>query len=162
MDSLQWGRLPELGIEEIDREHREILDLMSRLRNVLRAPSPGRAGQEALGSILDEGVSFIQKHFASEETMMQQSLYPGYLDHKKEHELFLGRLLDLRSQMQTGAKMLTLDTLNLMGNWLHHHVLETDKPLVPHLVKAALLEPPVLPAGPDAARESSLQPSKRP
>jgi hypothetical protein len=68
----------------------------------------------------------------------------------------------LRSQMQTGAKMLTLDTLSLMGNWLHHHVLETDKPLVPHLVKAALLEPPVPPASPDAARESTLHHTKRP
>ena len=138
MDSAEWGKLPELGIEEMDKEHREILDLMSTLRNALRSETRDVTERDVVSDVLEECARFIRNHFGTEETLMQQSLYPGYLDHKKEHELFLTRIIDLQKQVQAGAKSITIETLGLMGNWLHHHVLETDRPLVPHLIKTGL------------------------
>jgi hemerythrin-like metal-binding protein len=151
MSSIDWIRLPELGIEEIDREHREILDMIIVLRNVLRSDASDGMKRDALKDVLDAGISFVQNHFATEETLMLVSLYPAYTSHKKEHELFLGQLHDLQKRLQIGTRTPTVEMLNLMGNWLHHHVLETDRPLVPHLMKASLIS-----QVPHAANQSGL------
>jgi hemerythrin-like metal-binding protein len=138
MDSIEWSKLPELGIQEVDDEHREILGMINALRNLLRSDTRDAVQCDTLKGVLNDSVGFIRNHFASEETMMRQSFYPGYIDHKREHDLFLEQLNDLQKQVQAGTKSLTAETLNLMGNWLHHHVLETDRPLVPHLLRARL------------------------
>ena len=138
MESFEWNKLSELGIEVIDREHREILNMINSLRNTLRSDNHDGAKRVVLSGVLEEGIAFTRNHFAAEESLMQMSSYPAYLDHKNEHELFLKRLDDLHAQVRGGVETLTPETLGLLGNWLHHHVLETDKPIVLHLVKAGL------------------------
>jgi len=59
----------------------------------------------------------------------------GIAEIDSEHRMILGLMNNLHAQRSKGAKPLALDALSLMGNWLHHHVFEADKLLIPHLVK---------------------------
>jgi len=137
-DSPEWRRLTELGIEEQDHEHREILWMIMAMRNLVNSSVKDKSKHNALKLLVDDAVQFVQRHFAEEESLMSRSGYPGYLDHKKEHEAFLQRLLDLRAQVQRNRKPLTTETVTLMKDWLYRHVLESDRPLIPHLVRSSL------------------------
>jgi hemerythrin-like metal-binding protein len=127
----EWTDLPQLGIAELDREHQEILRTMTTLRDAL---GPNATSVRYRKATLDELARYIQDHFATEEALMLQSSYPDYSNHKSEHEFFLERICQLQKNESGGSANSTLDTLNMLGNYLHHHVLEMDRGLVPHLI----------------------------
>lgn len=138
MDSMKWSKQLETGVLEMDNEHRAILELMSTLRTALRTTASDGGNRDVVQDVLKEAVSFVRNHFAAEEVLMQQTRYPAYDEHKKEHELFLARIQGMQDGGRGVFPSLTLDTLNVLSNHLHHHVNETDKSLVPYLFKIGL------------------------
>ena len=140
MNSYGGLTLPKLGYEELDREHEEIIKQIARVRGAMRLDL-NDASRRSLCGILEDCISYMQKHFQTEEGMMLQSGYPSFAAHKQEHEVFLARFSDLLRLTKTGSPSQAIETLNLLGNLLHHHVLGTDKPLVPHLLKSAVCDP---------------------
>ena len=135
-DSRDWEALADMGVEELDHEHREILWVIMAMRNLLQSGVNETAKRDALTLLVDDALEFVRRHFAQEESLMNLSGYPRYLDHKKEHEGFLCRLLELRGIVQTASRTMAPETVMLMSDWLHRHVLESDRPLVPYLMKS--------------------------
>jgi hemerythrin len=44
---------------------------------------------------------YVVKHFNDEESIQRLRNYPGYADHKKEHESFIARLKALKQEINT-------------------------------------------------------------
>jgi hypothetical protein len=64
-----------------------------------------------------------------EETLQKKHNYPGYPDHKKEHDGFIAELQKLEKQLQLeGASFpLVIQTNQTMVNWLIKHINARDK-----------------------------------
>jgi hemerythrin len=64
-----------------------------------------------------------------EETLQKQHNYPGYLDHRKEHEGFILELKKLEGQLQQeGASFpRVIQTNQTMVSWLIKHIIGMDK-----------------------------------
>jgi hemerythrin len=148
MDAKELRRLPVVGIEEHDREHQEILDTINAIQNVLCAKGTEATKRRIVRAALDSVVTYMRNHFAVEENLMKESAYPGYLKHKEEHESFLTKVEVMQGKMHVISLMPSVESLNMLCNWLHHHILESDKPLLPHLVNTTLVHPSM----PDAER----------
>ena len=117
-----------LGIEEIDKQHAELLDRMELLRDYMRR---GRS-RDAIRDTLKFLESYVVEHFATEVKYMQQYRYPGILDHKAEHETFLReftafkeKFISLEAQGEI-TTFLGLDIVRKLNNWFSSHIATVD------------------------------------
>lgn len=139
MNLKDLGRLPVVGIEEHDREHQEILETIEAMRNTLLAKGTDTTKRRVVRAALDSVVTYMRDHFAVEENLMRESAYPEYDKHKEEHRSFLKKVEAMQGKMHVVSMMPSVESLNILCNWLHHHILESDKPLVPHLINTAMM-----------------------
>ena len=91
MSLLQWKPEYSVGIQSMDDEHREMIELINATCEKLSSETSADQVEEYLGEIL----STISMHFALEERMMQKAGYDEYQAHKDDHEVLLDRLRDL-------------------------------------------------------------------
>jgi len=91
MSLLQWKPEYSVGIQSMDDEHREMIELINATYEKLSSDASVDQVEEYLGEIL----STISMHFALEERIMQKAGYDEYQAHKDDHEVLLDRLRDL-------------------------------------------------------------------
>jgi len=94
MSLLQWKSEYSVGIQSMDDEHREMIELINATYEKLKSDSDADQVEEYLGEIL----STISMHFALEERIMKNAGYGEFQAHKDDHELLLDRLMDLMDQ----------------------------------------------------------------
>ncbi|WP_293960200.1 hemerythrin domain-containing protein [Sneathiella sp.] len=91
MDRLEWLETFELGITEVDDDHRELLAIMRRIKDA--------ADQELFdecSALLDELIEFSVDHFKREEEMLAQAGYPNVKVHKEYHDRLLDRATSVK------------------------------------------------------------------
>ena len=91
MALLQWKDQYSVGIEAIDHEHRELIDLINRLYAELSTHS-GKDASEAFFGDLYKGIS---AHFALEERFMREQKYHDLDAHKRDHEQLLDEIREM-------------------------------------------------------------------
>jgi hemerythrin len=91
MSLLQWKPEYTVGVESMDDEHRDMIDLINTTYGKLDADSDAKQIEACLGEIL----SAISMHFALEERMMRRHRYPEYQAHKDDHEELLDQIREL-------------------------------------------------------------------
>jgi hemerythrin len=91
MSLLQWKPQYSVGIQSMDDEHREMIDLINATYEKLKSDADADQVEEYLGEIL----STISMHFALEEKIMRNAAYSEFQAHKDDHEVLLDRLRDL-------------------------------------------------------------------
>jgi len=91
MSFLQWKPQYSVGIQSMDDEHREMIDLINATYEKLKSDTDADQVEEYLGEIL----STISMHFALEEKIMRNAAYSEFQAHKDDHEVLLDRLRDL-------------------------------------------------------------------
>lgn len=118
-----------MGVGTIDEQHRWLVDTTNQLADELDKPDPDR---EVIGKILEGLVNYSMNHFIVEEELFQRFDYPHAAAHKKEHDDFSGNVMNLLERFESGANV-DDDVLNLVKDWLTHHMLVVDKAYVPFL-----------------------------
>jgi hemerythrin len=91
MSLIAWRDEFSLGIEAIDHEHREMIELINELDRSIQ----NDASQDSVAEALGEIYAHIAAHFALEEKMMRAWRYPEYPSHKQDHETLLDVLLEI-------------------------------------------------------------------
>lgn len=99
MTLIEWRKEFETGIEEVDHEHRELVDLINMLHDEIGNDAPG----EVIITFLGEVFAKISAHFALEETVMRRHDYDEYEAHKNDHEKLLDDLRDIMDDYESGA-----------------------------------------------------------
>jgi len=101
--------------------------LLSHFDQLLKACEAGK-GLEELSRLLNFLDEYVVKHFNNEESIQRLRNYPGYENHKKEHESFVARLKLLKQEISTEGVALhhLMETNNLLLKWLIHHISTVD------------------------------------
>ena len=94
MSLLNWKPEYSVGVESVDFEHRQMIELI----NSIYAEIQGRNDADSIEQFLGDVHAAIAAHFALEERAMQQSGYAEYLDHKDNHEELLDQIRDLMDE----------------------------------------------------------------
>ena len=120
MALLVW--LPELdtGIDEIDKQHRRIVEYINTLHELRTTPD-----REALGEVIGEMVDYTISHFAFEESLIESAGYLFSGPHKKVHELFTRRVSELQSRFDAGEDV-TAELHGMLSRWLFNHIRNED------------------------------------
>lgn len=91
MALLTWKSEYSVGIEAVDFEHREMIELINELYDEMSDKKSPESIEHFLGDIH----ATISAHFALEERVMQRSNYSEYEAHKDDHEELLDQIRDL-------------------------------------------------------------------
>lgn len=122
MTLIKWRDDFKIGIEEVDFEHQELIELINEYYNVAKTEGSNLAVMSFLGEIFEK----ISAHFALEEKVMRELKYDQYDDHKEDHE----RLLDsIRDIMDDYTDFSTLDEEKLadrLNRWFTDHFSTKD------------------------------------
>lgn len=108
-----------LGVAEIDRQHRSMVDGFRFLRC---APRRHATDLKELGRIVDE----VGSHFVWEEAEMEKAEYPDSKRHSKDHALQLANLRDLLKYVDEGCEQLDEDFFLACIGWTDRHIRSMD------------------------------------
>ncbi|SFN07657.1 bacteriohemerythrin [Marinobacter pelagius] len=122
-----WSKELEVGIGEIDEQHKWLVDLTNQLHDALE----GGADQEKTSEILESLMDYTMNHFIVEEDLFLRLGYPETDAHKAEHNKFTGQIMNLIERHENGDSA-GEETLELLKDWLTHHILKVDKAYVEH------------------------------
>lgn len=122
MSLLQWKPEYSVGIDSMDAEHREMIDLINGVYAKL-GESPDAQDIEGC---LDDIFSTISLHFALEERLMRDNSYAEYEDHKENHEDLLDEIRELMDEFvadpDSGSRLLE----RRLSNWFANHFATFD------------------------------------
>lgn len=121
----EWDDSLSVGNAQIDKDHKRLMDLVAQLNEAMRSGQ----GRSAVGTILDELVSYTEEHFRTEENFMREINYPDFPVHKAEHERLVKEVKDLQTRFQSGSITITVSVSNFLADWLRNHILVQDKKL---------------------------------
>ena len=94
MALLQWKDYYSVGIEAVDHEHKELIELINRLDAALMAKGESLAASAFFGDL----IRAISAHFALEERFMRERGYDQLPQHKEDHERLLDEILSLMDE----------------------------------------------------------------
>jgi hemerythrin len=123
MAIIVWRDEYSVGIQKIDEQHKMLFNLVNDLHNAMIDGT----GKDHLGTTLNKLLVYTELHFKMEENYMEATHYPGYLTHKKEHDAFKAKTLELQQEFRSGSVGLTISTMNFLRDWLTDHILGTDQ-----------------------------------
>ena len=130
---IAWSQTLETGNDAIDSQHKELFRLTS---NLVEACENNR-GQEVLGETLNFLASYTIKHFSDEEALQVEYNFPGYERHKKLHEDFKAKVVDLIHQYQQDNQSVDLraHVNSTIIRWLLQHIKGEDFKIAEHIRK---------------------------
>ena len=123
MQELEWSEDLNLGIEEIDADHRQLVAVLDELFVACLEEQ----GRDVLGEILARLVDHTRGHFAREEAVMERHAYPGLGAHRREHALLIVQVLEIQRIFEKSAdQALNNEMLTFLKDWLIDHIQESD------------------------------------
>ncbi len=126
MSMISWDDAYSVDIQEIDEQHKMLIEYM----NELYIAMANKSNRDLIGEVLDKLVSYTKIHFSVEETMMRVFHYEGYEEHKAIHDKIVERVLEFQSQYHSGNDKVGMDLLMFLKDWLFDHINKVDKQYV--------------------------------
>ena len=125
----EWDDKYLVGRADIDAEHKA---LFRHAQELHLAIEEDRA-QVELASLFARLAAYTRFHFAGEEELMRHNRFPGMEQHLREHQKLAGRVAQLEREFESGKSRVDRSTLQLLRQWLNHHVLDSDQSIAGHL-----------------------------
>jgi hemerythrin len=129
---VEWSDALSVGIQEIDEQHKILINLINRLfdETVVHQSS-----SKVIEEVLDELVEYTVVHFAVEESLFRIFDYPGIDAHMSLHVDLKSQVLALQKKVKEGNTVVNSDLLMFLKKWLTNHILQEDKQYAPFLIK---------------------------
>lgn len=131
MEVITWKPEYDIGIQEIDEQHRRLVALINNLYNVLVR----KGSADEIGQVIDEVIDYTKVHFAIEECLLRMFEYDDYDQHKRGHDLFVEKVLHIHRRFQSGDASVSMELFSLLRDWLIQHIQEKDTQYAPVLLK---------------------------
>jgi hemerythrin len=122
MALLEWKEEYSTGIDDVDDEHRDLIDVINRLHDLLLADD-AKLAVPAFFARLIEGVS---AHFTLEERIMRESGYPALAEHQEDHERLLDEMRDLVEAFGHAEEVDSVDLAMRLEPWFSQHFATHD------------------------------------
>ena len=126
MESFQWDKNFVTGLEDVDRQHRHLVDLINQFGSLLAENTFIFENYEAIFKDLAE---YAQYHFQEEETLMTQAaIDPRHFDHHtNSHKYFLQEVTYLHFSITPDNSDSAKYLLEFLTHWLAFHILGEDQ-----------------------------------
>lgn len=131
---VEWSNELSVGIEEIDAQHKVLVDLLNQIHEAIQQ----RQGAEITGEIIERLREYTRIHFAVEESLMRILHYPEYERHKEEHDRLIDQLNGFRDKLESGKSSISFELAHFLKVWLTKHIMEADKRYTPYFLEQGI------------------------
>lgn len=118
---MKWSEALDIGVEEMNHEHKGLLDYMNQLYDLHNNKASGEEQKRVLDQFKDATV----KHFKDEENYMQKIGWEGLASHQYIHKSLLENFSKHYEKFNTEGK-LTDDFFHFLKFWLSAHIQGID------------------------------------
>lgn len=120
---IEWSADLELGIPEIDKQHRELVAILNRLYDAVERGER----EEGIQSALEGAARYADYHFSSEEKFMESIHYPDLDAHRRLHEMYVQEYRSMAERYQQGDQRVIRDLAAFLLSWLYTHIQKADR-----------------------------------
>jgi hemerythrin len=122
--AFQWDDSFLIGIEELDHEHRVLVDDINRLHRELSRHDGRSEAAKCLGDIYAR----MRAHFALEERVMKENGYKFFDEHKLEHEELLDTYTEYMVRFLNDAGVSSGKSIeDALERWVMQHIVTSDR-----------------------------------
>ena len=117
MGLLHWEKRYSVGIEAVDHEHRELVELINRLHEQAKA----QGSKVAVLGFFGDLYKAISAHFALEERFMRERGYDQFGQHKTDHERLLDEILTIMDDFENDEAANRATLAARLDAWFSRH-----------------------------------------
>ena len=118
----RWDDSFSVGIQEIDRQHVVLIDLINDLYHEVKNGSD----LHLLGRILQALIDYTVSHFGYEEGLMERHSYEDLAAHKAKHEKLVSEVINFQQRISAKDNKVVDDLLVFLNDWLVKHIKGSD------------------------------------
>lgn len=122
-DYVEWREEYNIGIPDIDKQHKSIVSLINEIYHSMHQTN--RKGDYVL-EVLEKLDNYVVEHFSYEEKLFKAAKYPGYQEHRKQHQVFAENIKELHEEFGSSFVNLRL-LMQFLTGWLVEHIGESDR-----------------------------------
>ena len=131
----KWDDSFLIGIEELDHEHKVLIDDINRLHEELVRHDKKSDIEKSLGDIFAR----MQAHFALEEHVMKEHKYKHFDEHKREHDELLDSYTEYMTQFLSDTGISSCSPIeDNLKHWVINHIVTSDKKMSQMIQKKGL------------------------
>jgi hemerythrin-like metal-binding protein/PAS domain S-box-containing protein len=151
MAIFQWTDNFCTGLDEVDQQHRRLVDMLNELDEARTIGGDSRLVLQLLDSLAD----YTKYHFASEEKLMADASFDRdeRNRHLTRHQDFIKKVADIQIQARQKPEVVSDDLVDFLSHWLIEHILGTDQIMANLLLKKPQQERD---QGPSASTEALI------
>ena len=128
----EWSDDYKIGVAKIDEQHYELFKMVTGLFAI----NESNVDENLVKQTISYMVEYALKHFEDEESVQVEFMYPGFENHKQQHEDFKSTIRVMAGLFEQGFSFGLFDSLRRVLNlWLKSHVSNSDKKIGDHIAK---------------------------
>ena len=119
-----WNENFETGIDLIDEQHKQLINILNRLAEHLAY----RSNEIILNNVFNELADYADYHFKTEEQIWKNSLKDDdwLTNHEHTHQSFISEVIALKEETKPLDDVIQ-NVVSFLSKWLAYHILESDK-----------------------------------
>lgn len=122
----EWKESYCVNFNEIDKQHRKLFEIGSRVSNLVLAKDSSNHYDEMM-EILQQLKDYTVYHFSYEEEQMERCGFEGLEGHKMEHAFMIRKLNRLsKKDIDKNQKEAILELISFVSDWITGHIMKTD------------------------------------
>ena len=122
MKDIVWDEILSVGVDEIDEDHRKLVNIF----NILNHSVMAEESSDYLAATLAELINCTVWHFSHEERLMLKHRYEGIEEHKAEHQELINSAKELQQEILQADKPVVDEHIEFLERWLTEHILTAD------------------------------------
>ena len=135
---VSWDKKYAIGIELIDRQHKELISLTNKLFQACLS------GNDTVNASFKETMSYlvdyVRFHFAAEKKLQEWIKYPKYHEHKKLHDDMIILILETVRDYNEGRKFVPNNFVRSLKDWILSHIAVYDRDFAAYSTNRGLVK----------------------
>ena len=122
---MKWSDSYSMGIKVVDEQHKGLMEFVNDIFN--QRIENEKEELIWFRNIIQQMVKYIKIHFQTEESLMQATNFPGYVDHKKIHNTFVLTVIKAAREYDEGKRLVRAKFAFFLRDWIQSHIAIMDK-----------------------------------
>ncbi|MEW5844507.1 MAG: bacteriohemerythrin [Bacteroidota bacterium] len=122
MKFMEMNSTDMVNVKQIDNQHIRLADDLNLIYDSVMACDKKKTFQ-----LMNQFIEHLEEHFATEEKMMKEHRFPGYISHKLEHDRFYNQILKTAEMYGKDKEAFGSEQLKRIKVWFFNHLEINDK-----------------------------------
>lgn len=131
MALIKWNEKLSVKINSIDDQHKILINMINEFYEMIG----DKSNDELISALIKKMKEYTVVHFSYEEKLFKEYNYSDFETHKKEHQGFVDKVIDLEKRFNDGKIIMSFEITKFLKDWLIKHIQGTDMKYTNFLVR---------------------------